>query len=274
MKIVMMLLFVICFANSVFAEVITQSQAKEIFAGVAVEIVESSPSVFVVEPQKVQASDGAAERAWVEEVNRTLSSANVVKKDNIFEEIKRMVVKSDVHIFAGLGLSFDNNWNTLGQPIGFATESSDSNKVSPEFSIIGKYKCAGFEVIPFNSGRDLPTEFYGSGLGKVRVTRDLWLVGRIYPVENSKYSLFVGFGVEHNKVSGNLSMAGFLIPVKRGGYTPIVQFGGQYHLNKSLSLEGGYNKRNVPCTSELPGVPDITPRLESSYFARLLYRGF
>lgn len=215
------------------------------------------------------------ERAFTKKVERILSSAQPRKK--VFVQVKRFAKRvnddPNLQVTLGLGISSFQDWNTLGQPTGFGTESSDSNGVNMELAVTGRYKWVGFEWIPLEKSRELATKFYGSSLGKIDVTRDLWFVGRIFlPISNPKYSVFLGLGVEHNKLDGNLMMGGFPFPTKGGGYSPVLQVGGQYRMNDRLSLEGGYNKRNVEVASEPADVPDITSKLEGSYFARVHLR--
>lgn len=250
-------------------------------APVAAEIsspVIKSTEVVVVTDHKVPnlvvlPKDEAAEKAFTEKVNVILSSAKS-KEGATKINPWRLIKKSDVHLGIILGVTGFNSWNTSGQPVGFATESSNQTGMNYELGFQVKFKQFGLEWLPFDDHYALSTKFYGASLGDIRVTRTSLVIGKFYPVEKPNYVLSVGLGAEHTKLDNHVMLGGMKFPAKGDGWSPVFQVGGQYHLNKCLSLEGDYMRHNVRITSEIPGVPDLVSGLESSYSFRLVWWPF
>jgi hypothetical protein len=221
----------------------------------------------VIEPMTPEVSSAALETFDAEASKTEVSTITVSAKSKAFDLL--MKAKKVVDFEMGMRLRSFNGLNTLSQPIGFATTSSDQTGVKAELSLqLEVYRKFALEVLPLPNSRTLDTQFYGSSLGSIKVVTDSVWIGKFFPIDTSTYSVSIGFGYEHTKLDGAISMGGFNFPTTGAGWSPVFQIGGQYHLNKCLSLGVDYERSNVRIVTKIPGVPDLV----STYSDRLSMR--
>ncbi len=177
--------------------------------------------------------------------------------------IKTADVVKDV-IQVGGRLRTFNSLDTLSQPIGFATNSSDQTGIGAELSLQVKYRKFAFEYLPLTNSRKLDTGFYGASLGEVKVNTSNVLIGKFFPFDLPGWgAVSIGLGAECTELKGAVSMGGFVFPTTGNGWSPVFQVSYWYHLMKWMSLRLDYERSNVRVVTKIPGVPDLVSTYES-----------
>ena len=239
----------------------------------------SQPVVNVVLPR-----NEVAEKAFTKRMSAIIDSAKPAEKQKAklpfktklnlqLIELRRLVVKSDVHVSVGVGLSGMNNWEHV-RPDGFSAVSSDQVGMKSELSLHINYKWLELQLMPLPESTEIPEKFYGTGMGGVKVIRKNMIIANITAIQKEKYSFLVGFGYEETKLEDSISLGGINFPSKVNKRSPVFQFTGRYVLSKWLSAEGGYRIRNVQVESSIPGVPDLTSAKKNSMFIKLVSKLF
>lgn len=173
------------------------------------------------------------------------------------------------HLTIAYGIRAFSSTNSANQPVGFQTQSSDTNTVIGDLAVKAKVWRLGLEYRPLEQRSTLDTKFYGSSLGALDVITSNVIIGKFYAVDERKWSAFLGLGTEYTRIEGSIRMGGFKFRTDGDGWTPVLQLGASYHLNRYWSVEALYEKSNVVVTTKIPGAPDLRTTRDDRVIARI-----